>query len=671
MCGIAGVLAADGTRAPAFHGLARMAAMLHHRGPDGHGYYRDTRIGLVHTRLSLLDLDGGHQPLTNETGTVWVVGNGEIFGHASLREELQQRGHRFHTGSDIEVVVHAYEQWGEAAWARLDGQFAFALWDAGRRHLWLVRDRLGILPLFYRARSHGVAFASEVKALLAAEPTAPVVDPAGLLQVFTFWAAIAPRSLFAGVQSVLPGEAVRFDESLRAQATRWWQWTPRVDDDAPTSLAEASAGLRRRLDAAVELRLRADVPVGTYLSGGLDSAVITALAARRGSHLHTFALRFAEPAFDETDAQRRVASLLGTEHHELLIDDRAVGAALPDVVWHCETPLLRTAPVPMFLLSGLVRAAGIKAVLTGEGADELLAGYSIFQEDRVRRFWARAAASRRRPALFARVHDFVGTASQRGGPMWQEFYRRGLLATGDRCYSHAIRWHNTAWTMRVLAPELRTAAAADLPAGAIAAQLPPDFDRCSALGRAQALEAISFLSPYLLASQGDRVALGHGVEVRYPFLDPDVVAFCGGLPDACKMRGLHNKLALRSLAAELLPVDVWRRAKRPYRAPTASALLGARRPSYVDELLAPAALRRNELLDADAATALVQKARRSEGRALGEREAMALTGTLTLQLFRDLFLTGFTARVDEALRRFGHRRPTVQVDASSSAPSPA
>jgi len=662
MCGIAGMGLAPGNGPPQFDVLRRMVAVLAHRGPDGHGLYRDGRVGLAHARLSLLDLQGGHQPLANEDGSVLVVGNGEIFGHLALRDELRRAGHVFRTRCDIEVIVHAYEQWGEGAWPRLDGQFAFALYDARTGQLWLVRDRLGILPLFYAERPEGVVFGSEVKALLASGHVPVTFDAAGLVAAFTLWAAPAPRTVFAGVQSVRPGEAVRFDRDLAARRTTWWRPELRPGAGAGSFAADVDA-LAAELDRAVATRLVADVPVATYLSGGLDSSVITALAAPRASALHTFSLRFTDPAYDETAAQRRVAAWLGTQHHEVLCSEADVRANLAEVVWHCETPLLRTAPVPMFLLSGLVARTGIKAVLTGEGADELLGGYSIFQEDRVRRFWARAPGSTVRPALFQRVHEFVGSSDQRSGAMWQAFYAAGLQDVGHPHYSHAIRWRNNAWTARFLAPDLRAAAGSD-PGAAVEALLPADFARGSPLCRAQALEIASFLSPYLLGAQGDRVALGHGVEARYPFLDPAVVDLCAALPDARKLRGLRNKLVLRALGARLLPADVWRRKKQPYRAPTASALLAEGPADGLAELLRPERLRRNPLLDGTAAAALLAKARASGGRLVTEREAMAVTGIATLQLLADQFAGGFAARAAAALRRLAPA-PTVCIDAAA------
>lgn len=659
MCGIAGILVAAHAAAPELDELRRMAALLQHRGPDGHGFLLDRRCGLAHTRLSLVDLAGGAQPIANEDASVWLVANGEIFDHVEQRLELERLGHRFRTRSDVEVLLHAYEQWGERAWARLNGQFAAAIWDARSQRLLLVRDRFGIVPLFWAETDHAIVFASEAKALFAGGRVPARLDPIALHEVFTMWSAPPPRSVFAGVRSVAPAEAIEFG-GTSPRPTTWWRPDLGVRSDGPRTLAEAADALEAHLRRAVRLRLCADVPVGAYLSGGLDSSLTTALAVQEGASPQTFALRFEDAAFDETEPQRRVQQLLGTRHHEILCRDEDVCAHLPDVVWHCETPLLRTAPVPMFLLSRLVQRHHIKAVLTGEGADELLGGYSVFLEDKVRRFWARQPASTARPALFRRVHDFVATGDQRSGAMWHAFYGKDLGAVADPFHSHRVRWENGAWATRVLRPLGAAERELTAPPVALAALLPVDAHALRPLAQAQATELASFLSPYLLASQGDRVALAHGVEARYPFLDPDVASFCNGLPDGWKLRGLRTKVVLRELAARHLPPDVAQRRKQPYRAPVASALFAPGREAYVDELLAPARWRDDEYVDAKAAALLVAKAQRSGGRT-SEREAMALCGLLTLQLLRE-HLRHLPSRTDGLCRQLDRRPPDVMHD---------
>ncbi len=460
MCGVAGIVGAPGRPPVSLSTLHRMIAMLGHRGPDGYGVFRDDRAALGHARLSIIDLEGGFQPLTNEDRSVWLSYNGEIFNFLTLRRELQARGHRFRTAGDSEVIVHLYEEYGEGAWARLNGQFAFALWDGKLGRLWLVRDRFGILPMFYAADPGSVVFASEAKALFASGLVAPEIDASAVVEAFTRWSVAAPRSSFVGVRSVRPGSAVRFDRDLEPHESCYWE--PDFSEDpalGELGVDEAADDLGQLLGEAVRLRLQADVPVGAYLSGGLDSSVIGSLIRSIDtSPLQTFAVRFVDPAFDETPEQRRMAGLLGTQHHEVLCDDESIRRQFEEIVWHCEAPLLRTAPAPLFLLSELVRENGMKVVLTGEGADELFAGYGIFKEDKVRRFWAREPSSVNRPRLLERVHSEVGAGAARSSDMWQRFFGRHLEEIDDPFYSHRIRWENTSWATRVLTPEARAEA---------------------------------------------------------------------------------------------------------------------------------------------------------------------------------------------------------------------
>jgi asparagine synthase (glutamine-hydrolysing) len=288
MCGIAGILKAPGAEPVSLDALNGMIAMLRHRGPDEYGYYRDERVGLGHARLSIIDLTSGAQPIANEDGTIWITFNGEIFNYVELRHELEQAGHRFATRTDTEVIIHAYEEYGPAAWQRFNGQFAFALWEQRARKLWLVRDPLGILPLFYALTDRALVFGSEAKALFASGLLAPRFDSLALRQVFTRWSAVAPATIFAGVRCVPPGTALCWDEQLRVRESRYWQLdlAPAADLD-DLGLDEAADELGARLRRCVQLRLRADVPVGAYLSGGLDSSMIAGLLqAQEGQVFH-------------------------------------------------------------------------------------------------------------------------------------------------------------------------------------------------------------------------------------------------------------------------------------------------------------------------------------------------------------------------------------------------
>jgi len=668
MCGIAGILAGPEAGPVPFEDLRRMVAVLRHRGPDGYGLYRDDRVGLGHARLSIIDLAGGFQPMANEDRSVWVTFNGEIFNYLELREVLEGRGHRFRTQCDTEVIVHAYEEYGPEAWEKFNGQFALALWDSRLRRLWLVRDRVGILPLHYARVDGRVLFGSEAKALFASGHLAPRLSGKGMVQVFTQWAAAAPETVFEGVRSVRPGWAVCIDEHLQESQHRYWQADLAEDPNRrEMSVDEAADELGERLTQAVRLRLRADVPVGAYLSGGLDSSVIGGLIhSADSSPFQTFAIRFRDPAFDETAEQRRMAALLGTEHHEVLCGAEEIAGALPDVVWHGETPLLRTAPAPLFLLSGLVAASGMKVVLTGEGADELLAGYDIFKEDKVRRFWARRPDSDVRPLLLLQLYADVGQSVAKNA-LWQQFFRRGLTDVDHPFYSHRIRWQNTGWGLRFLAPELCDGIRLEQLEAETEQALPDGWRRWKPLARAQMIEIHTFLSSYLLSCQGDRVAMGHGVEVRYPFLDPEVFDFCARLPTRLKLQGLRDKVALRRLASRFLPPEIWDRPKKPYRAPMTDVLFGRGAPDYVAEMLSESALARLGLLEARSAGILIGKAWRQAGRMAGEREEMALVGMLTLQLLGHFYLEAFADRAAEARAALDRDRPCVLEDQSTLA----
>lgn len=669
MCGIAGVVPAQTALPATIDELSRMAAVLAHRGPDGYGLYRDDHAGLASTRLSIVDLEGGFQPIHNETRSIWLVFNGEIFNHVELRRELIADGHRFYTESDSEVIVHAYERYGGDAWARLNGQFAIALWDRAERRLWLVRDPFGIHPLHYARIDGSIVFASEAKAIFAGGRLAPRLDPRGVTEAFVRWAPSAPTTAFESVRQVMPGSALCFDESRPPAEHRYWVPSLRAEPSAANLfVAEAADILLERMRESLRVRLRADVPVGAYLSGGLDSSLIAALARETSVSLHTFAVRFDDQAFDETAHQRQVAAILGTEHHEIMCRSSDIREALPDVVWHCETPLLRTAPIPLYILSGLVRSLGMKVALTGEGADELFAGYSIFKEDRVRRFWARSAGSTMRPRLLARLHPEIGRSDARSTQLWQQFFARGLTDTEDPLYSHRPRWGNGAWAARALSADLLRVAHIGRLDEDVVAQMPTTWRSWSSLARAQWLEIATFMSPYLLASQGDRVALAHGVEVRYPFLDTGVAEYAFGLPDRFKLAGLRDKVVLRHLAARFLPAEIAERPKVPFRAPTASALFdGPRLPDYAEELLSPSAIVRLGLVNSDVATLLMARMRRLKGRATGEREEMAFIGILTLQLLGHLYRETFDERVNESVRRLATRPPHVLEDVGSGA----
>jgi len=612
-----------------------MVGALAHRGPDGIGFHFGAGIALAHARLSIIDLESGQQPIHNEDESIWVVFNGEIFNYVELRHDLEQAGHRFYTHSDTEVLVHLYEQYGDEFVFHLNGQFAIALWDARRRRLLLIRDRVGIEPLFYvRSHSH-IAFASEVKALLTDPGITTRLDPIGLDQVFTFWSTVGSRTMFSGISQIQPGEMLCI-EGGRAVQRRYWDWSfpigriPRIVPEK--ELAETAHDL---LADATRIRLRADVPVGAYLSGGLDSAIIAALIREQRSEFQTFSISFDDAGHDESGYQRKLSSFFGTRHNELRCSVMDIGHDFPSAVWHAESPILRTAPVPMKRLSRSVRDNRFKVVLTGEGADEVFAGYDIFKESAVRRFWARNPSSTWRPRLFERLYGYLHLSPARSRTYAEEFFGQGLKDPEQPFFSHLPRWSLTSRCKEFFSTDV--VRMIEQPAvDAFLATLPAEFTEWNALARAQYLEAKTLLPGYLLSSQGDRMLMANGVEGRFPFLDHRVIEFAARLPSSLKMQGLREKYLLRRSMRERLPLDILRREKQPYRAPDGPPFLGAAGRAIMDEMLADSCVRQFGYFDPVKVGFLHRKV--VSGRPLGVKDSMALVGILSTQLWHRAFI---------------------------------
>jgi len=648
MCGIAGIVRRDADAVVAEGLLRRMAGALRHRGPDGWGLAREGGAGLVSTRLAIFDVPGGWQPMRGEGGTLLVY-NGEVYNHPELRREL---GGAFATTSDTEVVLRLLERYGLAALDRLNGQFAFAWWEPRARRLTLVRDRFGVRPLHLAALPDGgIAFASEAKALFASGEVEAAPDLAGIDEVFTLWGARAPRTAFAGVAQLPPGGLLVWQDGEVVAQRTWWE--PSYEPAAPPSAGE----LPDLLADAVRLRLRADVPVGTYLSGGLDSSLISALAQQASEHeLRTFSVAFHDARYDERAFQQQVAQALGTRHHVVEVGPREIADGFRDVVAHAETPLIRTAPVPLYLLAQATRAHGITVVATGEGADELFWGYDLFKETAVRELHARDPARAER--LLDRLYPYLDVPAERRGPAWKRFFfEAGSLE--DPLFSHQPRAAATQVVKAFYRPEVAHDLSANGgdPLARLRAGLPAAFARWSALERAAYLELTTLLAPNLLAAQGDRVAMAHGVEGRFPFLDHRVFAHSVALPPERKLgTGLSEKAELRALAERLLPPEVAARAKQPYRAPEVTPFFGEHAPEWVEERLEARALDEVGIFDAVRVAGLLRRCR--AGKASGFREAMALVGILSTQVWHECFC-GAAAAGSPAERS----EPRVRLDA--------
>jgi asparagine synthase (glutamine-hydrolysing) len=645
MCGIAGFFNPDESFRGGREVLEAMTNALYHRGPEEDGYFYGGHIGLGHRRLSIIDVSGGRQPIYNEDDTVCVVLNGEIFNYVELMEDLKKRGHRFRTRSDTETIVHAYEEYGVKCLDHFNGQWAFALWDRSRKRLFIARDRIGIRPLFYAARPDGtVLFASEMKSLFKFPGCAPRIDPAGLDQIFSLWVNVPPRTVFEDIRELAAGHYMLVDRGGLSIERYWRHSFPAEGDYEPHPFDVYVERFRELLHDAVTIRLRADVTVAAYLSGGIDSSVTSALVKKyHNRDLITFSVAFKDKDFDETPYQMEMVKHLGTDHRMIEADYDSIGEGFADVVWYAEKPMIRTAPAPLYILSGLVRHNRIKVVLTGEGADEMLGGYDIFKEDRIRRFWARHPDSRMRPALFRRIYPDI-KRSATAGAFWQSFFKRSLTDTDNPYYSHLIRWANTGQVKSLFARDFRDSFDEERNvSGPLAGAIDPAITSWHPLCRAQYLESALFLSGYLLSSQGDRMLMGHAVEGRFPFLDHRVIEFCSTVPPEYKMFILDEKYLLKKAFNHLVPDSIVQRAKKPYRAPI-NQCFHASRANKGTELLRPEWIRKYGYFDGPSVARLIKKM--NDGKVpLSERENMAVVGVVSTQLLHHHFIDPETRRI--------------------------
>jgi asparagine synthase (glutamine-hydrolysing) len=654
MCGIAGVVNFDGELvAPEL--LRRMVDVIGHRGPDASGVYTDGpvgsggSVGLAHARLSILDLSGGQQPMTNGNKSLWITFNGEIFNYIELREDLIRKGYEFATHSDTEVILHMYADKGEDCVRYFNGQWAFAIWDANRRKLFLSRDRVGVRPLFYSQQARALVFASEIKSILAHPAVERAIDLEALDQVFTFWHALPPRTMFKGICELPPGHSMKVEDG---KVRVWPYWRLDYSHIHDRMGEEDCAGrLLELLSDATRIRLRSDVPVGAYLSGGLDSSVITALIKQcSGTRLKTFSVTFEDSEFDESVYQQDVIDFLGTDHHAVRCSYGDISRVFPDVIWHTEKPILRTAPAPLYLLSRLVRQHGYKVVLTGEGSDEFLGGYDIFKEAKLRRFWAVDIHSRCRPLLLKRLYPYLQNLQAQSDAYLKAFFHVDAADLSNPFFSHIPRWELTARLKVFLSAAVKDEVRKADPYGEVRKLLPSEYPQWDGFSQAQHLEATGLLPGYILSSQGDRMAMAHSVEGRFPFLDYRVVEFTATIPPRLKMKVLNEKYILKRAAGQLIPPSVRTRPKQPYRAPDAKSFFdprtGTARHAYVDELLSRARIQKDGLFNSLAVQNLVAKARR--GQVIGAKDNMALVGILSTQLLVDQFVTNTERSIADA-----------------------
>jgi asparagine synthase (glutamine-hydrolysing) len=648
MCGIVGICELKPGHSPNLRNIRRMMAQIRHRGPDQTGIYLDDRVGLGHLRLSIIDLQGGCQPIHNEDETLWIIYNGEVFNYVELRRELQEQGHRFYTTSDTEVILHLYEQEGPGCLQRLNGQFALAIWDSVNKELFLARDRVGIRPLHYTIHDGTLVFASEVKSIFAIAGVPREIDPVSLDQIFTFWTVLPGRTVFRDIHELPPGHCLKVSRGV-VETKEYWEIPIYCREEQLDSPVETICDqVSDLLVDAIRIRLRADVPIGCYVSGGLDSSGVAAVAAKKlGVFWNTFGIRFEEEVFDEGTHQERMTSFLDSRHRQIWATPQRMGDAFAETLWYCEKPLLRTAPVPLYLLSQAVSECGLKVVLTGEGADEVFGGYDIFKEAKVRQFWSRRPNSSLPALLLSQLYGDI-FRDQRAKRFLQPFFERGLDRSGDPLFSHTLRWDNTSRIRTFFSSEFKAAIGVVDAYEPVRQSLPDGFHRLDTVGKAQYLEIMIFLSNYLLSSQGDRVAMAHSVEIRLPFLDYRIIDLMARVPSRWKILGLNEKHLLKKVLRPVLPDEIVARRKQPYRAPAVNCLLAGASGEFARGLLSGGAIQRAALFDTGKVNRLLAKLQAVENPS--EIDSMALAGILSSQIIHQQFVQDFIPRSHSTIR---------------------
>jgi asparagine synthase (glutamine-hydrolysing) len=606
-----------------------MRDVLTHRGPDGAGVYSDAHAVLVHRRLSIVDLAGGHQPLSNESGAIWVTYNGEIYNHAEVRASLEPRGHAYRTKSDTETIVHAYEEWGDDCVHRFRGMFAFAVWDASTRRLLLARDRLGVKPLYWARAGNRLLFGSEIKSILASGLIAAAPNEAVIPELLATRSTSGVDTLFRGIFKLLPGHRLVFEDG-NVHVEQYWDLPlngpdPALDGVDDRHLVEQ---FRDLLQQSVRMRLMSDVPLGMFLSGGIDSSAVVALMTREVNRpIETFSVAFADRAFSELTYARQVANAVGAHSHEVVIDDADFFGALPRLIWHEDEPIAHPSSVPLHFVSALARQH-VKVVLTGEGSDELLAGYGKYPR-----------------ALFnwraGKVYEWLVPAAVRStvadtvvprvpGPIGR-YARRSFLAMARR--PETMFLDNFAGVSLQLQRELLNSGrvASDAYAPTLAY-----FSRVNGtngmLGRLLYTDVKTYLVELLMKQ--DQMSMSASIESRVPFLDHVLVEFVARLPERLKLKGFTTKRILREAMRGILPDRILNRPKMGFPVPFAHWMRGGWNATAREVLLDRRTLERG-LIDANAVAALLR-----DHRAGTRNGGDALWALLNLELWYRTFIDG-------------------------------
>jgi asparagine synthase (glutamine-hydrolysing) len=626
MCGIFGILALDGSpgSVDALRGMARVTI---HRGPDDEGTFCDGPLAFGMRRLSIIDVAGGHQPLSNEDGTSWLVANGEIYNYRELRQELVAQGHRFRTESDCETMLHLYEQHGDAFVSRLNGMFAFALWDARRARLIIGRDRLGIKPIYLWQNARRLAFASEAKALLTLPGVSAGIDPQALQSYLALGYVPAPQSIFRGIRK-LPPASMLVIEDRTFEERRYWRVPCRVD--RPPSAEDWIERVREQVRDSVRMQMVSDVPIGAFLSGGIDSsAVVAHMSEVSDAPIKTYSIGFggggAETFYNELPYARRVAELFGTEHHEIIVRPDVV-AMLPRLLWHLDEPIADTAFITTYLVSEFARR-DVTVILSGVGGDELFGGYRRYLGNHYQSYFERLPLPVRRAAS-----ALSGVLpSDRHSPLLNAMrLAKGFLASASLPFEERYRSYIQCFSDDVAAELLSEQQASEYDPLADVFRIAEGDDD---LNRMLRVDAETQLPDDLLLLT-DRMSMAVSLECRVPLLDHELVELAAGIPEDIKIRGGRLKHVLKAALADLLPQDVLDRKKRGFGTPMGAWLKGELAPLVRDMLST----------DAINARALFRPA--AVARLIAEHDANRIDGTdrllalLNLEIWARIYLDG-------------------------------
>jgi asparagine synthase (glutamine-hydrolysing) len=566
MCGIIGIYGQQLDIPKQVPQIKKMVSTLLHRGPDAWGYYASRNAILGHTRLSIVDLSGGHQPM--QVGDFIVSFNGEIYNYIELKKELEDLGVHFDTNSDTEVLLRAFITYGTDCFKKFNGQFAALIWNRKDKELTIVRDRFGIRPLYYMLHEGCYYFGSEMKVFDQIPGFQREYDPQQLFMHGLLWNTYGAHTVYKHIYS-LPGGSFAFFKNGKLHEEKKYYELGESFKPNHSNYKDTEEAFKSLLDDAVQLRLRSDVPVGAYLSGGIDSSVILSLISKHNKKTYkTFSIAFEDKEYDESEYQKEMAKRINTEHHAITITYDKVDQAFPDAIYHTERPVFRTAPTPLYLLSELVREQDIKVVLTGEGADEMLWGYDSFKEVRLLEFWSRFPDSKYRPLLIKKLYPHLNHYKDEGQfGMMRMFYEDFIGDITNDLASGNIRVHNNKILLNYFDKSLGLKYNQGEVLNAFRQGMPSNFNQFSSLQKNQYLEMRSLLAGYLLSSQGDRMSLAHSVEGRYPFLDHRVVDMLFVTNSEFKLRGFNQKYLLKQAYSADIPESIVNRPKRPYMSP--------------------------------------------------------------------------------------------------------